>query len=78
MSDELKRTRGICVNCRDSFHIQKHNHVKWGGMLWCSESCLAEYAVENEDRNVLPTDPDKIALEMESVKNDENTADTGG
>ena len=65
--EELKRRRGTCIECRESWDLKTHRYIKYGGGLWCSEECLAEWAVRTQDRNTLPTDIDKVEEEYEVV-----------
>jgi len=65
--DKTQRRRGTCIECRESWDLMTHRYVKYGGGLWCSEECLAEWAVRTQDRNTLPTDIDKVEEEYEVV-----------
>ena len=46
MSD-TERTHGVCGNCKERFPLTDE-HVSYGGLLWCSEHCLAEFVVEKD------------------------------
>ena len=35
---------GRCANCRESFDLRLP-YVMYGGFVWCTERCLAEFAV---------------------------------
>lgn len=38
-------THKTCGNCRDSIEVGER-YVAYGGMCWCSESCLADYYMD--------------------------------
>lgn len=40
-----ERAHGMCGNCRERFHLDIE-HVAYGGLLWCTEKCLAEFVAE--------------------------------
>lgn len=47
-----------CVTCRREFSQEKE-HVEFGGLVWCSDHCLAVFTVEEG------LDVDKVAEERE-------------
>lgn len=57
-----QRSSGTCIECRESFNIQTDIYVAYGGGIWCSESCFAEWAV---DAKGVESDFEKIEDEME-------------
>jgi hypothetical protein len=42
--DSTERMHGVCGNCKERFDLRVP-HVAYGGILWCTEDCLAEYVV---------------------------------
>lgn len=38
-------THKICGNCRSSIEVGEQ-YITYGGLCWCSESCLAEYYMD--------------------------------
>ena len=53
------RTHGACANCRERFDLRER-HIAFGGLLWCTDECLAEFVAASDGIDV-----DRVVVEME-------------
>lgn len=39
---------GTCIQCGEIFDRENDRYITYGGGVWCSENCLAEWCAEHK------------------------------